>query len=249
MSGSDGYRSRIFHRYFDTLSEELGLHGPESPGILDPDFRVNYLPLMPVDPDCRILDIGCGRGMILDFLKRSGYRDCRGIDFSPQMVELARGRGVDAELAEAAAYLRAHPNSFDCILALDVLEHMFKGELLDFMDAVFGALRPGGCFIAHTVNADGFMWGRMRYIDITHELAFTRYSLGQLFLVAGFSGRQFLPVVPAGSGARIYLRKLILKGMRLAVGIAHHAETGSGILNNDYIVTSSLIAKATKASA
>ena len=248
-NGPSDYRSRVFRRYFDTLSTELGFAGPDSPGVPDAVFRSYFLPLIPADRGARILDVGCGRGHLLDFLKRSGYRDLQGVDLSPQMVECSRRLGVPAEQSEATAFLSAHPARFDCVLALDVLEHLFKDELFALMDAVFSALRPGGCFIAHTVNADGLAWGRMRYIDITHEQSFTRYSLGQLFTVTGFSGQEFRPVEPVGSGPRVLARRLIGKGVRLAASLVHHAESGSGILNNDHIVTSSFIAKAVKAAA
>jgi 2-polyprenyl-3-methyl-5-hydroxy-6-metoxy-1,4-benzoquinol methylase len=242
------YRNRIFPRYLDTCAAELGCSAPfDAAKDYDPGLREQCLPLLPTDRAARILDIGCGRGYLLAFLKKSGYLNCRGIDLSPQMVEQSRAKGVEAEEADAVGYLRAHPGQFDCVLSFDLLEHLHKDELFQFMDLIHAALKPGGCFVAHTVNADGWTWGRMRYIDMTHEMAFTRYSLSQLFTACGFLRSEFYPCEPVVTGFRSLIRKIIWRAFRLVVNILHHAETGSGILRNDHILTSSLMAKAVKA--
>lgn len=242
------YRERIFRNYLDSCSHELGLRpGADCSAVYHPAYRSHYLPLLPRDKDARILDIGCGMGNLLSFLKQQGYRRCSGIDRSPQMVQVARGRGNEVEEAEALNYLHARPNAFDCVIAMDVLEHLHKDELMEWMDAIFAALKPGGYFLAHTINADGISWGRMRYIDLTHETAFTRYSLAKLFTVAGFARCEFYPVEPIGPGLRGLIRKALWKLFRLAAGVWYHVEMGSGIIRNDHILTASLLAKTVKA--
>jgi len=243
------YRERIFGSYLDTLSKDLEMD-VLAESKTDPDNPVyvrRYLPHMPADKEARILDIGCGLGDLLIFLQDRGYRRACGIDRSPQMVEWARRRGARAvEQGDMFERLRGARGEFDCILAMDVLEHLRKDELVLLMDAVHEALRPGGCFLAHTVNADGFSWGRMRYIDLTHEIAFTRYSLSQLFTIAGFRESFYYPMEPAAPGLRGLLRTAGWKGIRLAAGLWYHVETGSGILHNSHIVTPTLLAKAVR---
>ncbi len=45
-----------------------------------------------VDPDCRILDVGCGYGRVMGLLHDHGYRNLVGVDPAPAMVAAARQR-------------------------------------------------------------------------------------------------------------------------------------------------------------
>lgn len=241
------YRARVFEHYHKTAPQELQNGRSSDPSVYERGFRLRYLPLLPSDKNARILDLGCGLGLLLAFLRKEGYLRCVGIDGSPEMAQLARNNsGVPIEQAEAVSYLRAHPGEFDAVMAMDVLEHMYKDELIDCMDAVRLALKPGGCFLAHTTNTDGLLWGRMRYIDFTHETGFTRYSLSQLFTVTGFVEHEFYPDEPLGTGLRGLACKALWAAYKLALGVFYSMEGGSGIRRNDHIFSSSVIAKTRK---
>jgi predicted TPR repeat methyltransferase len=56
---------------------------------------------VPVDAGV-LLDAGCGTGLSGPYLAALGYRDIDGLDMSPEMLALARGRGVYRNLIEAA---------------------------------------------------------------------------------------------------------------------------------------------------
>lgn len=242
-----GYRERVFKNYQDSCADALEIGSVHQRPDLDHlSYRAHYLRHLPQDKSARILDIACGAGNLLAFLKQEGYSGATGVDRSPQMAQMARGKGLKVERGDALEHLQSKPGSWDCVLAMDFLEHLYKDELVALLDAVHAALKPQGIFLAHTVNTDGISWGRMRHIDITHETAFTRYSLEQLFKVTGFSRCEFFPTGPLGRGPRAWLRKLIWQGFRLAAGLYYHIEMGSGILRNDHILSASLVAKAVK---
>lgn len=239
------YRQRVYEAYRDAYAPELEMDRADAAAV-HAHFDAHYRPLLPPDKSAAIVDIGCGQGFFLEWLKERGYENIEGVDGSPQMAELAKKKGLAVSRADMMEYLRARPARFHCITASDVLEHFAKDELLDLLDAVFAALKPGGRLLVHTVNADGLVWGRVFYGDITHETAFTRYSLHQLLTTAGFRSLEFRAVTPTGAGARGWLRRRLFGGMRLVVSLLHHAESGSGILRNDHLVSSSLIAKGDK---
>lgn len=244
------YRARVFEYYHKTAPAELRAEAAPDVSFYADAFRRRYLPHLPADKGARILDLGCGLGTFLAFLKGEGYANCSGVDGSPEVAALARrNAGVPVEQADAVAYLNAHPGEFDAIVALDVLEHMYKDELLDCMDAVRVALKPGGIFLAHTTNTDGLMWGRMRYIDFTHETGFTRYSLSQLFSVTGFTEHRFFPDEPLAGGLRGLVWKGLWAAYKLLVSALYSMESGSGLLRNDHILSSSVIAVTRKPAA
>ena len=120
----------------------------------------------------RILDVGCGLGELGErFAKELGAEVCA-IDISPRMVELARSRGVDAQLGDAENL--PYPDaSFDCVFAGWVLYHV--PDLSRAVAECARVLTPGGGLVAASVCDDNLaeVWelvgGRSR-----EPLSFTR---------------------------------------------------------------------------
>lgn len=201
---------------------------------------------LPRDKSARVLDIGCGHGAFLHFLQREGYNDVAGVDVSPEQIEIARRLAVpNVQCADTMGFLREHLDEFDCITALDVVEHFQKEEVLPLFDAIYEALRSGGTFIMQSPNADGPFGGRYRYSDFTHELSFTKRSITQILSVAGFIDIKVVPTGPVAHGfisaGRWFLWRLISALLMLYLGV----ETGSF---RGHILTQTLIATARKPS-
>ena len=77
-----------------------------------------------------VLDVGCGRGELLDAAARHGV-SVRGVDISPAMVEICRGRGFDVELGDALGFVAKQPDSsVGGLVAIQVVEH-FDARLSD----------------------------------------------------------------------------------------------------------------------
>ncbi len=108
--------------------------------------------------------------------------------FRPEQVELAHRLGVpEVKHGDLNSCLEhADSASVDVVLLMDVLEHLTRQELFDTLDEVYRILRPGGRCIAHVPNAEGLFGMRIRYGDLTHEMAFTPESAQQLFTTIGF---------------------------------------------------------------
>jgi predicted TPR repeat methyltransferase len=92
-----------------------------------------------------VLDAGCGTGWCGPLLKSTAGH-LVGVDLSKNMLERARSRGVYDELhqGELTAFMSSRPQSFDIIVAADVL--IYFGKLDEVLCAARGALRPGGLF-------------------------------------------------------------------------------------------------------
>jgi len=102
----------------------------------------------------RILDIGCGGGLISEPLARLGAV-VTGIDAAEANIAVARAhaRGADLEVdyrQASAEELSAAGERFDAVLALEVVEHV--ADLDAFLAAAAALVRPGGAFIASTLN-------------------------------------------------------------------------------------------------
>ena len=95
----------------------------------------------------RILEVGCGWGELSDWLARETGAEVVAIDLSPRMVELARARGVAAEVGDVQA-LRFEDGAFDVAVAAWMLYHV--PDLDRALAELARVLRPGGRLVAVT---------------------------------------------------------------------------------------------------
>ena len=98
---------------------------------------------LPGDLDSTFLDIGCGSGQFLYFLKKKGYKNARGIDLDGKQIEIAQALELEAEQASIFDFLVRSERQFDAIAMLDIIEHFTREELFPLMEAVVRAAAPG----------------------------------------------------------------------------------------------------------
>lgn len=102
----------------------------------------------------RILDLGCGGGLLSEALARGGA-EVVGVDASPGNIAAARlhakteGMSVDYRLGEPAVVLAQHER-FDVVLALEVVEHV--SDVPAFLTEATRCLAPGGMLFVSTID-------------------------------------------------------------------------------------------------
>jgi 2-polyprenyl-3-methyl-5-hydroxy-6-metoxy-1,4-benzoquinol methylase len=181
----------------------------------------------PDDRSIQILDVGCGDGAFLLGLKRLGYVNIVGIDFSGEQVLAARGLGFEVMQRDVRECLPSMPSeAFDVIIAFDVLEHFDREDGLHLTREVARLLRPQGRFIVHVPNAEGIFSGAIRFGDLTHEAAFTRHSIRQLLRSAGFQAIDVFEDRPPIHGFVSFARWCIWMAARSVAALVFAAETG-----------------------
>lgn len=119
-----------------------------------------------VDRPLRIFDLGCGPGNMLRRLQGRGL--AYGSDFSLDALTFARSKGLRLLLSSDSTALPFASGCFDCVVALDVLEHVEDDRAA--LREIARVTRPGGAFI-FAVPAFPMLW---RHHDVMYG-HFRRY--------------------------------------------------------------------------
>jgi 2-polyprenyl-6-hydroxyphenyl methylase / 3-demethylubiquinone-9 3-methyltransferase len=138
----------LAHEFWDPRGAFRPLHA------LNPQ-RVAYVAQRSELSQRRVLDIGCGGGLLAEALARHGAH-VSGIDMAPAMIEVARLHAHESQLqidyhrcsAEQFAAQAAAP--FDLITCMELIEHVPSPAAL--LAATARLLRPGGDLFVSTIN-------------------------------------------------------------------------------------------------
>jgi SAM-dependent methyltransferase/glycosyltransferase involved in cell wall biosynthesis len=142
-----------------------------------------------------VLDVGCGRGELLDVLAEAGIA-AHGVDVDADLVAYCGGKGhTDVHEADGVAFLeRQEPCSLGAIASMQVVEHLPEAALRSFLAAAHRALRPGGRLVLETVNPHSPWALKAFWVDLTHQHPIFPEVLLQLCRQAGFDeGYAFAP--------------------------------------------------------
>jgi SAM-dependent methyltransferase len=175
---------RGFRPSFSAAAFEAAFRGSES------DLKERYRDLAQRMAGCGpVLDIGCGRGEMMELLAELGVRS-RGVEMDAELVAAARGRGLDVDEGDGLLALAQVPeSSLGGLVLIQVVEHFSAQEVVDLVSLARDKLRPGGKAVIETVNPQSlYVFARAFFLDPTHDRPVHPGYLAFLFQQAGFSG-------------------------------------------------------------
>ena len=135
-------------RFWDMRGEFRPLH------LLNP-VRARFVAERATLAGARVLDVGCGGGLLAEALARAGAR-VTAIDLAPGMIEVARLHAMEQQLdidyrvIAAEAVASAEPGGFDVVTCMEMLEHV--PEPAAIVAACKTLVKPGGWVFFSTLN-------------------------------------------------------------------------------------------------
>ena len=132
----------------------FGLHGLtryyDSFAKLVNPLRQRLLQQANIQPGQRVLDLGCGTGLLTLMIKRSvPEAQVTGLDADEEVLKIARAKspGTDIQWDHAFAFEMPYPDqSFDAVVSSFVTHHLTGADKLRAFREVHRILRPDGCF-------------------------------------------------------------------------------------------------------
>ena len=121
-SGELGKFDALAARFWDTRGDFRPLHD------LNP-VRARFVAERAPLAGIRVLDVGCGGGLLCESMARAGAR-VTGIDLAPAMIEVARLHAIEEQLdidyrvVAAETLTAADPAGFDVVTCMEMLEHV-----------------------------------------------------------------------------------------------------------------------------
>jgi SAM-dependent methyltransferase len=169
-----------------------------------------------VSPEASILDVGTGTGANLRLLRELGFSRVTGVDQSPEAIRFCADKGLGNVRPGDICNLPLPDQSFDLILATDVIEHV--DDDLSALRELHRLLRPRKSLLL-TVPAFPILWGLQD--EVSHHKR--RYRLNQLLQrlhSVGLSPRQqfyfnyllFLPILLARQTIRMLKVRVASEG-------------------------------------
>ena len=141
--------SDLAHRWWDKDSEFRPLHQ------INP-LRLTWLADIAELKGKRVLDVGCGGGILTDAMARMGA-DVLGIDLSTKALRVAQLHALEAQTTgvtyrevSAEALAQETPGTFDVITCMEMLEHVPDPSLV--VQACATLVKPGGHVFFSTIN-------------------------------------------------------------------------------------------------
>jgi SAM-dependent methyltransferase len=117
-----------------------------------------------------VLDIGCGRGELLELVARHGGTAV-GIDLDAGALAVAATKpGLEVHHGDALVHLAQQaPSTYDAICAIQVVEHLAFDDVLRLVDLAASRLQPGGLLLLETPNPTTLsVLGSSFILDPTH---------------------------------------------------------------------------------
>ena len=184
-------------------------------------FYIRYL--KPVHTLGPMLDIGCGRGILLEIMREQQF-DAIGIDVNKDQVAICASKGLNVQLDDGYEFLKRIPNgALSAVTLIHVIEHLQLDDLLVLLREARRAIADGGIVIIETPNPENlFVSSYTFHIDPTHVRPLPFELISAILSTVGLSAER-LPLEaipheePSHATGKLHLDYVLEQPANLAV--------------------------------
>lgn len=97
-----------------------------------------------------VLDVGCGSGRFLKYLKTNKNCQCLGLEFNDKAIATAMADGIEVKKEFIEEHAKQNQNTYDVVCAFQVLEHIANSGV--FLESLMACVKPGGQLIICVPN-------------------------------------------------------------------------------------------------
>ncbi|MEN1928516.1 bifunctional 2-polyprenyl-6-hydroxyphenol methylase/3-demethylubiquinol 3-O-methyltransferase UbiG [Luteimonas sp. MJ250] len=153
--GTQNFRQSELDKFAELANRWWDPEGPQKPlHALNP-VRLGYVAARSPLAGARVLDVGCGAGLLSEAMARDGA-DVTALDLAPDLIKVARlhalesAVAVDYRVQAVEALADEAAGSFDAVTCMEMLEHVPDPGAI--IDACARLLKPGGRLFVSTLN-------------------------------------------------------------------------------------------------
>jgi SAM-dependent methyltransferase len=116
-----------------------------------------------------VVELGCGTGELLELLEESSI-ECEGVELDPGMSDICARKGIAVTTGDLFEVLKERPNgTVGGIVSVQVIEHVDPYRLSGLFRECLRVLKPGGIFVAETINPHHLPSHKLFWLDPTHR--------------------------------------------------------------------------------
>jgi hypothetical protein len=205
--------------FYTRQSEARKINGPDDVERFSRESDIVFSriisPFLPTNKSDCIYEAATGPGILQFWLRKQGFTNREGSDFSAKEASLAQHVTATIRHADSISDLteRFREESLYSIIALDFYEHIERENFIRFLKIAHSRLSPGAWLVLRGPNADSPLLGLNLYNDVTHTWAYTTTCLRVLCRLEGFQDVRFcddaIPGLHHGAAWKTPLMRLV----------------------------------------
>lgn len=174
----------VFNRYyerFNIYSENEDIKLNDWVEFLHKEIQKLFI--HKISMEANILDVGCGGGEFLNFLKSKGYNNLYGLDPSKESIDRLKKSGINGMQGNIFDRIpNKMYNKFDLVISMAVIEHIYDLNL--YVEQLKKYMKKDGYLLIYAPAVEGFsqyIYPLANYFNHEHINYFSRISLENLF--------------------------------------------------------------------